>query len=253
MPENHDHAEASEAVRLHRFIAQCGLTSRRKAEEWIAEGRVSVNGEVVTTLGVKVIPGVDNVEVDGNPVGMPDYVTYLFYKPRGVVTTLQDTHGRPTVAKFLPPGGPAVKPVGRLDQDTDGLLLMTNEGELAFRLSHPRYSIEKEYKAVVSGIPDEKNLEDLRKGVFIDGRRTAPAQIEMVSQSKKDNTATLQITLHEGRKRQIRLMCQTVGHPVRSLRRVRLAFLTLTKLEPGQMRLLSKVETSRLRQMVGLE
>ncbi|MES1228207.1 MAG: pseudouridine synthase, partial [Armatimonadota bacterium] len=165
-------------MRLHRFIAQCGVTSRRKAEELIATGRVAVNGQVVREQGVKVGPG-DAVEVDGERIGQPDPVTLLLMKPTGYITTLSDERNRPTVMRLIPDFGP-VKPVGRLDMDTDGLLLLTTDGELASRLTHARYGIEKEYRVVVSGVPGERELDRLRNGVYIEGRRTSPCKVDLV-------------------------------------------------------------------------
>lgn len=250
MPENP--AAAAEPLRLHRYLAQCGVASRRKAEDLIVEGRVAVNGEIVVELGTKITPGVDQIQVDGQPVGRPETVAYLLYKPRGILTTMDDPFNRPTVVRFLPPSAPNVKPVGRLDQDTDGLLLLTNDGDLAFRLTHPRYGIEKEYRATVSGDVSEKTLAVLSKGVMVEGRKTAPAEVSIINSDPKGRETVLKIIIHEGRKRQVRLMCEVVGHPVIALRRVRLAFLKLKGLEPGQLRLLNKDELQRLRQSVNL-
>ena len=225
---------------------------RRKSEDLIVEGRVSVNGTQITTLGTKVDPTTDRVEVDGKQIQPPNHVVYMFNKPKGVITSMQDPHGRPTVAQYLPPESHNVKPVGRLDQDTEGLLLFTNDGDLAFRLTHPRHGVDKEYKATVRGVPDLRALDKLRNGVHVDGRKTAPAKVEIISRSDKGRQAVLKIIVHEGRKRQIRLMCEAVGHPVKNLKRLRFGHLKLTKLEPGQMRLLSKVEVDRLKKEVGL-
>jgi 23S rRNA pseudouridine2605 synthase len=230
-------------MRLHRYIAQCGVASRRKAEELIREGRVSVNGEPVTAMGVTVGPD-DVVEVDD---------TTLLNKPRGVLTTLSDPGRRPTVAQLLPPSARAVKPVGRLDMDTDGLLLLTNDGELAMRLAHPRYGVEKEYRAIVQGTPDARDLERLQRGVNIEGKKTAPAEAWLASASERAGTSVLQIVLHEGRKRQVRLMCEAVGHPVVSLTRVRIGPFRLKGMAPGQMRRLGVREVEALRRSVGLE
>lgn len=253
MPEKVDLPLNSESVRLHRYLAQCGVASRRKAEEIIQEGRVTVNGSVVVELGTKVFPGHDKVEVDSSPISLPDHVVYLFYKPRGVMTTMDDPQGRPTVAKFLPPNARAVRPVGRLDYETDGLLILTNDGDLAFRLAHPRYGIEKEYVATVQGVPDDKSLRRMANGISIDGKKTSPCSVELVSVNQKKGEAKLKLTLHEGRNRQVRLMCQAINHPVKTLRRVRLGFLTLSKMEPGQMTLLSQTDVQRLRRLVKLE
>jgi 23S rRNA pseudouridine2605 synthase len=239
-------------MRLHRYIAQCGVASRRKAEELIREGRVSVNGEPVTAMGVTVGPD-DVVEVDGTTLAPPSPEVYLLNKPRGVLTTLSDPGRRPTVAQLLPPSARAVKPVGRLDMDTDGLLLLTNDGELAMRLAHPRYGVEKEYRAIVQGTPDARDLERLQRGVNIEGKKTAPAEAWLASASERAGTSVLQIVLHEGRKRQVRLMCEAVGHPVVSLTRVRIGPFRLKGMAPGQMRRLGVREVEALRRSVGLE
>lgn len=233
-------------------IAHSGLCSRRKAEQLIREGRVEVNGGTVTELGRKVDPD-DEVRVDGQLVTGAKHYTVIVNKPAGVVTTLHDPQGRPTIVKFLPDYGVQLKPVGRLDMDTEGLLLCTNDGELANRLAHPRYGIEKEYQAIVSGVPDEKALEKLRKGVFVEGRKTAPAKVEVIHAEAKANTTALRITIHEGRKRQVRLMCEAVGHPVTSLKRTRLGPLRVKGMRVGEARLLGKKEVDELRRLVGLE
>lgn len=226
-------------MRLHRYIAQCGVCSRRKAEELIVDGRVSVNGSVVTVLGSKVEEG-DEVKVDGRRIE-PEKLVYLaMYKPKGVVTTLSDERGRRTVADLLPRLPSVVKPVGRLDKDTDGLLIFTNDGELARRLTHPSHGTEKEYEATVVGEPDEKDLARLRSGVRIEGRKTRPAVVESIGRGK------LRIVLKEGWKRQVRLMCEAVGHPVESLRRVRFGPIRLGKMQPGECRALSEREVRAL-------
>lgn len=237
--------------RLHKFIAKCGIASRRAAEKLIAEGRVFVNGEPVTEMGVKVGPD-DLVEVDGQTLQEPKRYYILLNKPKGVVTTMYDPQRRPTIVKYLPDLGTPLKPVGRLDMDTTGLLICTNDGELASRLAHPRYGIEKEYRVIVQGDVDEKALERLRSGVYIEERKTAPAQVTKASYERRTDTSMLQLVLHEGRYRQVRLMCQAVGHPVQDLKRVRLAFLTDHKLGVGQCRMISQVELKRLRALVKL-
>lgn len=241
----------SEPVRLHRYIAQCGLCSRRKAEELILQHRVVVNGHLVSELGTKVSDA-DRVEVDGVVLKLQQSVTLLMNKPKGFLTTLSDPHNRTTVAQLLPDVGAALKPVGRLDADTQGALLFTSDGELAARLTHARYGVEKEYEAVVEGLVDDKALAELRKGVFIEGRRTRPAQVELVRADPGRGTSKLTVILTEGRKRQVRLMCEAAGHPVLSLVRVRFAFLRVKGMGPGECRILGKQDVERLRSLVGL-
>ena len=244
-------ADRSDTERLHVRIAHSGVSSRRAAEKMIAEGRVQVNGDYVREMGVMVGPE-DEVRVDGIPVTTVRSLSVILYKPKGVVTTLSDPQGRPTILRHLPDYGVMLKPVGRLDMDTEGLLICTTDGELANRLTHPRYGIEKEYRAIVTGIPEEKALNSLRKGVFVEGRKTAPAKVEIIHAEPRTNTTGLSITIHEGRKRQVRLMCEMVGHPVTSLTRIRIGPLRSKGMRPGEARLLSKVELDSLKKLVGL-
>ncbi len=227
-----------------------GLCSRRDAEDWIREGRVMVNGEPVVEMGIKVGPD-DLIEVDGQPIGIPRTTTILMNKPKGYVTTLSDPMGRVTVRDLLPPSSRHLKPVGRLDMDTEGLLLFTNDGDLAHRLSHPRYVVDKEYEAIVSGTPTENGLERLRTGIKLEDGMTAPAQIKV---NGSDGSSTrLTIVIHEGRNRQIRRMFEEIGNPVTALRRVRIAFLTIRKLPKSACRLLGQVEVEQLKKLVGLK
>ncbi len=251
-PRVHEPDDSVDLERLHVRIARSGLCSRRAAEHLIEQGRVELNGEIVTQQGVKVGPG-DEVRVDGQPIQAAKIYTVVLNKPVGVVTTMSDPQGRPTIVKHLPNLGVQLKPVGRLDKDTEGLLICTNDGVLALRLAHPRYGVEKEYEAVVIGIPNDKALEKLRKGLFIDGRRTAPARVEVIHAEPKTNTTGLRITIHEGRNRQVRLMCDAVGLPVKTLKRVRIGPLRSKGMRPGEARLLGKQEVDQLRTIVGLE
>lgn len=238
-------------LRLHVYIAHSGICSRRAAEKMILEGRVSVNGEMVIEMGVKVTDE-DDVRVDGNPVRIAKHYTVLLNKPTGVVTTLFDPQRRPTVVKFLPDYGVQLKPVGRLDMDTEGLLICTNDGDFAHRLSHPSFGVEKEYQAIVDGLVTDKALRDLQRGVFIEGKRTSPAKVEVIHTDTGKNTTGLTITIHEGRKRQIRLMCETVGFPVKTLKRVRIGPLKIRGMRQGECRLLGKEEINELRALVDL-
>jgi 23S rRNA pseudouridine2605 synthase len=229
--------------RLQKVLAATGWGSRRVCEELIAAGRVTVNGEVAE-LGRRVDADHDLIEVDGAPVGVkPGLVYYLLNKPRGVVTTAKDTHGRPTVVELVP-GDPRVFPVGRLDVDTEGLLLLTNDGDLAHRISHPSHGIEKEYLAHVRGRVSAGGLRALRDGVELDDGVTAPAQ------ASQPNPGVLRITIHEGRNRQVRRMCEAIGHPVLRLVRTRIGPISDRSLRPGDWRELSTGERRALSEAV---
>lgn len=195
----------------------------------------------------------DEVAVDGKVLAIAKKYTLLMNKPVGVLTTLSDPQGRPTIKNYLPDYGVQLKPVGRLDMDTEGLLLITNDGDLALRITHPRYGLEKEYQAVVEGIPDERALDKLRRGVYIEGGKTAPAKVETVFVETRRETTSLRITIHEGKKRQVRLMCEAVGHPVIRLSRLRIGPYHVRGLRPGECKLLSQVEVAKLKKIVGLE
>jgi 23S rRNA pseudouridine2605 synthase len=227
-------------VRLNAYLARAGVASRRAADELIKSGRVRVNGEPgqLNTF----VERDDRVEVDGKEVTAQRLAYVLLHKPVGTVTTARDPQGRPTVVALvdLPE---RVVPVGRLDVDTTGALLLTNDGPLAHRLAHPRYSVEKVYRAEVEGEPDERALARLREGVDLEDGRTAPAQARLLAKS------TIELVLHEGRNRQVRRMCEAVGHAVRRLHRSGYAGLTLEGLEPGQWRELELSEVQRLRSL----
>ena len=237
--------------RLHVRIAHAGVCSRRAAEKLIQEGRVEVNGEIVIEMGRKIGPE-DQVRVDGMVITAAKLYTLVLNKPTGCVTTLFDPQRRPTIVKYLPDVGVQLKPVGRLDMDTEGLLIVTNDGDLAQRLGHPRYEVEKEYRAIIRGIPDDKSLAKLRNGIYIEGGKTRPAKVEVIHAEPTTNTTGLTITLHEGRKRQIRLMCEAIGYPVISLKRLRIGPLTVKGMRAGECRMLSKVEVASLRRLVDL-
>lgn len=238
--------------RLHVRIAHSGLCSRRAAEQMILDGRVIVNGELVAEVGVKVSPE-DEVRVDGIVITEAKLYTMILNKPAGFVTTLSDPQGRPTIVQFLPNLGVQLKPVGRLDKDTDGLLIVTNDGDLALRLTHPRYGIEKEYKATVEGVPDERDLARLAAGVFIEGGKTSPAKVVAIHAETGGQRSIIGITIHEGRKRQVRLMCEAIGHPVIKLTRVRIGPFKVKGMRPGEVRMLGKQELANLRESVGLK
>lgn len=232
--------------RLQKVIAQAGIASRRKAEQLILDGVVKVNGKVVTELGTKVSP-TDKVEVNGIPVEREEPVYYLFYKPRGVISSVKDDKGRKVVTDFLHETDKRVYPVGRLDYDTSGILLLTNDGDFAHLMMHPKSEIEKVYIAKVKGIPARENLKKLAKGIELEDGLTAPAKVKVLSIDKKKKTAIIEITIHEGRNRQVRRMFEKIGHPVMKLKREKYGFLTLDGLNAGEMRELTPHEVKQLR------
>jgi 23S rRNA pseudouridine2605 synthase len=244
--------------RLQKILAQAGHGSRRSAESLISDGRVSVNGVVVRELGTRADPVVDRIAVDGTTVVLLATHAYLaMNKPAGVVTTARDPERRRTVMDLLPSGlPPHVFPIGRLDRDTEGLLIFTNDGEFAHRMAHPRYEIDKEYAALVAGTPDRAAIETLRAGVVVEGIRTSRAVVDMARApagfTAAGGHAWLTLVIHEGRKRQVRLMCASVGHPVKTLVRTRIGGVTLARLARGKTRTLSEREVRELRSSVGL-
>ncbi|HET6505573.1 MAG TPA: pseudouridine synthase [Baekduia sp.] len=228
-------------MRLAKFLAHAGVASRRAAEAIVREGRVAVAGEIVTDPA-RDVDGSEPVTVDGAPVAIADQrVVWMVHKPRGVVSTAKDTHGRPTVVAMVDEPGKRLYPVGRLDADTTGLILLTDDGDLANRLTHPRYEVPKTYVAHVGAFVDERELRRLREGVELEDGRTAPAQVRQLE------VGVLQLTIHEGRKRQVRRMCAEIGHPVTELRRVAFGPLRLGDLGEGRVRRLSPAEVQRLR------
>lgn len=231
--------------RLQKVIAQAGIASRRKAEQLILEGKVKVNGKVVTKLGTKV-SAQDKIEVDGIPVEREEPVYFLFYKPRGVISSVKDDKGRKVVTDFFPEVEERIYPVGRLDYDTSGLLLLTNDGELANLLTHPSNEIEKVYVAKVKGVPEREKINQLRNGVLLEDGKTKPAKVKVLSVDKKKKTSIIEITIHEGKNRQVRRMFEHIGHPVMKLKRERIAFLTLKGLNAGEMRPLTPHEVKQL-------
>jgi 23S rRNA pseudouridine2605 synthase len=226
-------------VRLNAYLARAGVASRRKADELIKAGRVSVNGEPgqLNTFVAKH----DRVELDGQPLARQRLAYVLLHKPAGVVTTASDPRGRPTVVDLVSEHEVRLVPVGRLDADTTGALLLTNDGELAHRLAHPRYEVEKVYEAEVEGEPSDEALARLEQGVELDDGPTAPAKTRRLGPN------VVEVTIHEGRKHQVKRMLAAVGHPVRSLHRSRYAGLTLEGLEPGAWRELEPFERDQLR------
>lgn len=231
--------------RLQKFLAQAGVASRRQAEQYMLEGRVTVNGKVCSELGVRIDPEKDAVKVDGKRVHGEKMAYVLIYKPRATLCTLDDPEGRPLVTDLIRGVKARLFPVGRLDYDTTGALLLTNDGELANLLMHPRHRFTKTYLAKVKGVPTEERLDKLRRGVNIEGQRTAPAEARLVA--VKEKNSLVELVLREGRNRQVKRMFLEIGHPVIRLHRPAYAFLGLDGLEPGQWRLLSADEVKRLR------
>jgi 23S rRNA pseudouridine2605 synthase len=245
------------AQRLQKILAEAGIASRRASEGLIRDGRVRVNGQTVTELGSRADPSHDTITVDDRPVGPAERPVYLaVHKPPGYVTTASDDRGRPCVLDLVYKTQERIFPVGRLDMDSEGLLLLTNDGELAQRLTHPRHEVEKEYMALVRGEPGDDTLRRLRHGIEIDGRPTAPATAELVRAPGDLPTPAgrcwLRLVLREGRKRQVRLMCEEAGYPVERLIRVRIGPLRLRGLVPGRVRELTEDEIGRLRTAAGI-
>ena len=236
--------------RLQKILAAAGIASRREAEKIILAGRVKVNGKLIKELGAKFGPKAF-ITVDGNPIKNEKKVYYIFYKPRGVVTTMVDPRGRRTVADFLSNLTERVFPVGRLDYNTEGLLLLTNDGELAQNLTHPKNEINKSYRVAVVGIVPQEKLDLLRLGVRLEDGLTAPAIVDLVEYDHEKNLSVFNITIHEGKNRQIRRMCDYIGYPVRQLKRYKIANLTLTSLKRGQYRQLFEEELTALFKAVG--
>ena len=235
--------------RLQKALARVGVGSRRACERLITEGRVTVDGEVAT-IGRKVDPATARIEVDGVAIGVAeDLVYYLLNKPDGVVSTASDPQGRRTVVDLVP-AGPRVYPVGRLDRDTEGLLLLTNDGDLANHLTHPSHGVDKEYLVQVRGRPSPKALRSLREGVELEDGVTAPARASLVGDAG-DGVTALRLVIHEGRNRQVRRMCEAVGHPVVRLVRTRIGPLADRGLRPGEVRTLTASEVRSLRQASG--
>jgi 23S rRNA pseudouridine2605 synthase len=246
---------AEGAQRLQKILSQAGVASRRLAEELIVQGRVQINGRTVTELGTKADPGGDEIKVDGRRIHAQKRKRYiLLHKPRGYITSRSDPEGRPTVMDLLRGVKEYIYPVGRLDYDSEGLLLLTNDGDLATRLTHPRHEIDKVYHARVRGVPDDHALERLAKGVTIDGRRTAPARVRLVDppQARGGDQTTVELAIHEGRQRQVRKMFDAIGHPVVKLKRVRIGPIEDPDIPPGHWRDLTPQEVQRLQRAAGL-
>lgn len=239
-------------IRLQKYLAENEVGSRRACEQLIRDGLVSVNGETAF-LGQQVDPDLDAILVKGLPVasGDPEKVYVVLNKPTDVITTAKDTHGRRTVMDYLNGLEARVFPVGRLDQDVEGVLLFTNDGELAFRLTHPKFQVNKVYLAWVRGSVGDEAVRRLQRGVQLDDGMSAPAQAKILNAGK--DTSLIKLTIHEGRKREVKRMCAAVGHPVENLHRIAFANVLATGLRPGEWRRLSDREIEGLRRCVGMD
>lgn len=238
----------AEQMRLQKFLAHAGVASRRAAEDLIVRGKVRVNGKVVRELGT-IVSTADRVDVSGTPVRLQTETVYVvMHKPTSVMTTMRDPQGRRTVADFLPKGLPRVVPVGRLDYDTSGVLLFTNDGELANVLTHPKFGVEKTYRVVVKGRLMPEEIKRLQSGVMLEEFRAAGARVKVVATGR--DTSVLDITVHEGKNRQVRRMFEAVGHAVIALARLRFGPLRLGDLPPGQTRALTERELASLRNLL---
>ncbi|BAQ10780.1 ribosomal large subunit pseudouridine synthase [Bacillus sp. OxB-1] len=232
--------------RLQKVLAQAGVASRRKSEQLILEGKVKVNGTTVTELGTKVT-NADRVEVEGVELVKENFVYYLLYKPRGYISTVHDEKGRKTVLDLFPEVEERIFPVGRLDYDTSGVIILTNDGDFSYLMTHPKFGIKKTYMAKVKGIPTRESLRKLERGIELEDGKTAPARVKMQTVDKKSGTALIEITIHEGRNRQVRRMFDAIGHPVLKLRRESFAMLTTHGLNAGESRQLTTHEVKQLR------
>jgi pseudouridine synthase len=235
-------------IRLQKFLASVGVASRRASEKIIQDGRVQVNGRIVRELGVKIDPDVDEIKVDGKACRKePRHIYILINKPIGVVTTVKDPFGRPTVLDLIKGLKERVYPVGRLDMDTEGLLILTNDGEVTYRLTHPKHEVEKTYLAHVRGMVGRQQILMLETGVKLEDGLTAPAKVRIV---KYDGDSTvLEIKIHEGKKRQVRRMCSAVGNPVIYLKRTHIGTLSLKNLKPGQWRFMTAKEIEYIKNL----
>jgi pseudouridine synthase len=239
--------------RLQKILARAGLASRREAERWIAEGRVTVNGTVIRKLGSLADPARDSIKVDGKRIKPPaEPLYYAFHKPPGVITTLNDPENRPDLTPYLERLGEKRRlfPVGRLDYNTTGLLLLTNDGDFALRLAHPRFGVKKVYHAKLSACPTPEDLARLRKGIRLEDGMSAPARARVIDKLKKN--AWVEIEVHEGRKREVRRMFEALGFFVEKLIRIRVGSVSLGDLPMGELRPLSRMEVAALKREVGL-
>jgi pseudouridine synthase len=239
-------------IRLQKYLAQCGIASRRKAETLIADGRIVVDGQVVVDMGTKIDPLRQHVLFDGKPVQKEDAKVYiLLNKPKGYVTTLSDPQGRPIVTSLIKNISARLFPVGRLDLDTEGALILTNDGEFAQRILHPRFEVTKTYEALVAGFPSDKELQALEKGILLDGKMTAPASLQRVKRTSR--STLIKTIIHEGRKRQVKNMFRAIDHPVLHLKRIAYGNLQLGNLAMGSYRELTPKDLKKIFKNIPLQ
>ena len=235
-------------MRINKYIASCGIASRRKAEEIILAKRVKVNGKTVEELSFNIDEDNDIVEIDGQRIGLNEESVYIVLnKPEGYITTVKDQFDRPSVLDLVSDIKERVYPIGRLDYETSGLLILTNDGDLTYKLTHPKHEVDKTYMAIVKGIPTKEELKNFEEGLYIEDYKTAPAKIKVVKKDEEKNYAICQIKIHEGRNRQVRKMCRAINHPVMRLRRVAMGKITLKDTEVGKYRHLTKEEVEYLK------
>ena len=235
-------------MRINKYIASCGVASRRKAEEIILAKRVKVNGKTVEELSFNIDENNDVVEIDGQRIGLNEESVYIVLnKPEGYITTVKDQFDRPSVLDLVSDIKERVYPIGRLDYETSGLLILTNDGDLTYKLTHPKQEVDKTYMAIVKGIPTKEEQKNFEEGLYIEDYKTAPAKIKVVKKAEEKNYAICQIKIHEGRNRQVRKMCRAINHPVMRLRRVAMGKITLKDTEVGKYRHLSKEEVEYLK------
>lgn len=235
----------STPLRLQKYIAQCGIASRRKAEELIAAGRIAVDGVIVKEMGTQVLPGKNRVTFDGKPVEAKEQlVYYLLNKPKGYVTTLSDPQGRPIVTSLIKTSDARLFPVGRLDLDTEGALILTNDGEFAQKIQHPSHGIDKTYEALVKGCPHKDKIALLERGIFLEDKMTSPAVVSVIAHAGRN--CLMQIIIHEGRKRQVKKMFAFIGHPVLQLKRTAYGKLSLGRMAVGDYRQLNPSELNKI-------
>lgn len=237
-------------MRINKYIASCGIASRRKAEELIIENRVKVNGKIINELSFQINEDNDMVEVDGKIIGLEEELVYIMLnKPEGYITTVKDQFDRKSVIDLVKDVGARVYPIGRLDYETSGLLLLTNDGDLTYKLTHPKHEVDKTYIATLRGIPSQSEIANFEKGLYIEDYKTAPAKIKVVKKNIEKNYSVCEIKIHEGRNRQVRKMCRAINHPVMNLSRKSMGKIVLKDVEVGQYRYLTNDEINYLKKL----